>query len=82
MVEWLVTRPECHMTGVELKGERDIMILPAVKDKGTLVMNSSDYKQKLKSLLHDTTVYEDPTTTYKNRLMKILREWKKEGTIS
>ena len=25
---------------------------------------------------------KDPTTTYKNKLVKIIREWKKEGTIS
>ena len=51
-----------------------------------MVMNSLDYKQKLKNLLEDTTVYEvlkkDPTATYENRLVKILREWKREGTIS
>ena len=69
----------------ELKGDRDIMILPADKGKATLVTNSSDYKEKLKNLLDDTTVCEvlkkEITTTYKNRLVKILREWKREGTI-
>ena len=53
------------------------MILPADKGKATVVTNSSDYNQKLKNLLDDTTVYEvlkkDPTTTYKSRLVKILR---------
>ena len=34
------------------------MILPADKGKATVVMNSFDYKQKLKNLLEDTTVYE------------------------
>ena len=34
------------------------MILPANKGNATVVMNSSDYKQKLKNLLDDTTVYE------------------------
>ena len=49
-------------------------------------MNSLDYKQKLNKLLEDTTVYDVlekyPSTTYKNTLVKILREWKREGTIS
>ena len=59
------------------------MILPPDKGKATVVRSSSDYKQKLKNLLDDTTVlvYEvskkNPTTTYKNRLVKILRVWKK-----
>ena len=57
------------------------MILSDNKGKATLVMNSLDYKQKLKTLLDDTSVYEvlnkDPNTTYKNSLVKILREWKK-----
>ena len=37
---------------------RDIVILPADKGKATVVMNSLDYKQKLKNLLDDTSVYE------------------------
>ena len=31
---------------------------------------------------YNEVLKKDPTTTYKNRLVKILREWKKEGTIS
>ena len=62
------------------------MILPADKGKAPVVMNSLDYKQKFKNLLDDTSVYEglknDPTMTYKNKLEKIVRERKKEGTIS
>ena len=34
----------------ELKGDRNIMILPADKGKAMVVMNSSDYKQKLNSV--------------------------------
>ena len=67
-------------------GDRDIMILPADKGKATVLMNSSDYKQKLSNLLDDKTVYEVlkkyVATTYKNRLVKIPRELKTEGTIS
>ena len=82
------------MTGVgvglgdlhQLKGDRDILILPTDKGKATVVMNSLDYKQKLQNVLGDTIVYDvlkkDPTTTYKNSLVKIFREWKREGPIS
>ena len=51
-----------------------------------VIMDNIDYKQKLRALLGDTTMYEvlkkDPTTIYKNRLVIIRRECKKEGTIS
>ena len=53
------------------------MILLADKGKATIVMDSTDYKQKLKALLDNRTVYrilkKDPTTTYKIKLVKILR---------
>ena len=35
------------------------MTLQSNKGKATEVMNSFDYKQKLKNLLDDTSVYED-----------------------
>ena len=41
-----------------MKGDNDIMILPADKGKTTVIMDSSNYKQKLKAILNNTTVYE------------------------
>ena len=55
------------------------------KRKATVIRDILDYKRKLDTLLSDRAVYEgfkkDPTTTYKNKLLKILRGWKKEGYI-
>ena len=92
MVEWLGHMTRSNLSSDErkaiheLKADRDIMVLPADKGKAMVVMNTSEYKQKFKKLLDDTSVYEvlkkDPTTAYKNRLVKILREWKREETIS
>ena len=51
-----------------------------------MILDSTDYQKKLNKLLNDRSVYEVlkqvPTTTYKNRLVKILRAWKKEGAVS
>ena len=51
------------------------------------MIDREDYNKKLKSLLDDdTSVYEvltkDPTQTYKARMLKFLRKWYREGTIS
>ena len=69
-----------------LRADTDIKILPADKGKATVVINTSDYKEKLHKLLDDRSVYEvlkkDPTTSYKNKLINTLKSWKKDGTIS
>ena len=69
-----------------LKKDGEIKILPADKGKATVILDTKTYEEKLKVLLEDRKVYEvlkkDPTTTYKNRLVKILRDWRREGKIS
>ena len=70
----------------ELRKDKNIMVLPADKGKATVVIDREDYDKKIKSLLEDTSVYEvlkkDPTQTYKNRMLKFLRKWRREETIS
>ena len=70
----------------ELKKQDDIMILPADKGKATVILDKSDYENKIQNLLSDTKTYEilkkDPTNSVKNQLINTLKKWKKEGTIS
>ena len=70
----------------ELKNDDSIMILPADKGRATVVMNTADYKTKIQTLLSDKKTYEilkkDPTVTYKNKLINILRKWKREKSIT
>ena len=70
----------------DLKKDRTIIVLPADKGKATVVLNKSDYEDKINGILSDTKTYEplkkDPTTTIKNKLINILKPWKKEGSIS
>ena len=70
----------------DLKKCREIKILPADKGRVTVVMNSSDYHNKILALLEDTNTYEklksDPTTKYKNSLAKILRNLRDNDKIT
>ena len=70
----------------ELKKDQTISILPADKGRATVVMDRSDYEDKIQNILKDTKTYEplkkDPTTTFKNKRINTLKEWKKEGRIS
>ena len=67
-----------------LKRDNNIAILPADKGKITVVLDSNTYKEKVNALLSDTKTYsklnKDPTTTYKNRLLKLLKELKEKGS--
>ena len=69
----------------ELKKDDTIMVLPADKGKATVIMDTTVYKDKLKTILDDSQTYEilkkDPTTTYKNKLINLLKEWEKNGKI-
>lgn len=42
----------------ELKKQDDIMILPADKGKATVILDKSDYENKIQNLLSDTKTYE------------------------
>ena len=70
----------------ELKKDNEITILPADKGRATVVLDRSEYENKIQNILKDTKTYEplkkDPTTAYKNKLINTLKNWKKEGRIS
>ena len=70
----------------ELKRDQELSILPADKGRCTVVLDRSEYENKIQKLLEDKKTYEllkkDPTTTVKNKLLNIMKKWKKEGTLS
>ena len=70
----------------ELRTDRTIKILLADKAKTMVILNTADYELKLKTILSNRAMYEvlkkDPTLRYKNKMLKILRTWKREGAIS
>ncbi len=80
-----VTSEERKALG-ELQKEKSITILPADKGKATVVMDSSEYEQKVKDMLSDTKTYEvlksDPTNKCKKELMATLTRLLNESKIS
>ena len=69
----------------DLKKDDDIIILPADKGKITVVLDSESYESKVNDLLSDEKTYsklkKDPTNSYKNKLLKVLKELKEKGAI-
>ena len=51
-----------------------------------MILNTADYELKMKTILSDRAMYEvikkDPTLRYKDKMLKVLRTWKREGAIS
>ena len=69
----------------ELKKDSTRMILTADKGVSLVVMNTEDYIRKAEDLLNQTTyksIPTDPTTTYKNKLITLLKTIKAEGGIN
>ncbi len=60
-----------------LKTDKNIIILPADKGGATAILNSSDYKQKMLSLLEDSSTYKplpkDPTKKQMSCIDKVLK---------
>ncbi|XP_072021904.1 uncharacterized protein [Amphiura filiformis] len=71
---------------VDLKKDDKIMILPADKGKSTVVLNKVDYEEKVNNMLSDEKTYQklksDPTSKYKDKLLVMLKKWKKEEKIT
>ena len=69
-----------------LARNRDLKILPADKGRVTVLMNSSEYDNKIQTLLSDTNTYEiikqDPTKKFKTNIAKLLKSWKDNNKIS
>ena len=69
----------------DLKKDQNIIVLPADKGKITVVLDTETYESKVNDLLSDEKTYsklsKDPTTTYKNKLLKILKDLKEKKAI-
>ena len=65
--------------------DKSITILPADKGRMTVVMNTSDYKQKAKELLGDSSTYKvlkkDPTAVFSRKIKKSLQELRQAEVI-
>ena len=69
-----------------LAKDEDNIILPADKGRSTVILNKRYYQQKMSALLDDDKTYEilvsDPTKSYKNKLIIMLKQWKGGKSIS
>ena len=58
------------------------MILPADKGRATVVMDKTEYEEKLNTMLNDVHTYEkrqaNPTSSCKRKLIEKLTKLKKE----
>ena len=70
----------------DLAADKDITIVPADKGKATVVLDTQSYKDKVSGMLNDTKTYEvlpnDPTASYKRKLVSLLKPLKDQGKIS
>jgi len=71
---------------LELKRDPSVMVLPADKGRATVVMDKSEYEEKVLAMLGEEKTYEklkkDPTPIYKRKLVAILSRLKEEEKIS
>ena len=69
-----------------LKQEDSITILPADKGRAKLVMDKTEYKEKVNIVLNDAHTYEklqaDPTSSYKRKLIEKLTKLNKDSKIT
>ncbi|XP_072039813.1 uncharacterized protein [Amphiura filiformis] len=70
----------------ELQKEKSIQILGADKGRATVILDTTEYDEKLENLLNDTSTYEelkeDPTPKFKKKLVAILNRLLREEKIS
>ncbi|XP_072048616.1 uncharacterized protein [Amphiura filiformis] len=70
----------------DLKKDENIMILPADKGKSTVVLDKDTYEEKVNNMLNDEKTYQelksDPTSKYKDKLLGMLKKWKKKEKIT
>ena len=68
----------------DLKHNNSIVILPADKGNKTVVMDKSEYKEKIVNLLDDKAyckLKRDPTTTTDRKISETLKDLQKNGEI-
>ena len=62
------------------------MILPADKGRATVVMDKTEYEEKVSTTLNDAHTYEklqaDPTSSYKRKLIEKLTKLNKDSKIT
>ena len=71
---------------MRIKKYQDIVITSSDKGNKTVVLNKQDYLTKIYDILSDTSVYEeisqDNTRTIANKLISLLKTYKKQGFIN
>ncbi|KAI8516208.1 hypothetical protein Bbelb_047890 [Branchiostoma belcheri] len=69
----------------DLSTNKDIIILPAVKGRCTVVLDREQYDNKVKELLDDRNTYlplkKDPTPSFKAKITAALKKLEKDGAI-
>ena len=69
----------------DLANDEEILVLPADKGKATLVMNKTDYDDKMQRMLSDEDIYQplqkDPTTSLESKMNARLLQLKKCGRL-
>ena len=79
-----LTKDEQHALK-RLKNDKEIVILPADKGRVTVVMDKTDYHDKMDALVNDTQTYEDlkrdPTPALQCKLNGTLLTLKKTNAI-
>ncbi len=70
----------------ELRSLEDEVILPADKGNATVMMKKSDYDERMRGMLEDTTTYKklkkDPTATQEARIVRTLLQLHNNGEIT
>ncbi|KAM4589401.1 uncharacterized protein V3H82_003528 isoform 2-T2 [Fundulus diaphanus] len=78
--------PQERKAITSLSQDQSINILPADKGRCTVVLNTSDYQDKIHTLLSDTNTYEslkrDPTNSYKKKITDYLQQLEKDKVIN
>lgn len=69
----------------ELRKDDTVVILPADKGKGTVILDRSDYDSKMLDILNDSQhflkIKDDPTKVAERKLVSELRKLKNEGRM-
>ena len=69
-----------------LKKDNSIIILSADKGRAAVIINTTEYREKMTDMVGDTNTYtklsKDAMHKHKNRMINILRKWKRNGSIS
>jgi len=91
-VLWSASNPKPNLTKQEsqalseLKNIPSIMVLPADKGRATVVLDKTEYEEKVQHMLDGERTYEklkkDPTAVYKRKLVSILTRLKDNNKIS